>query len=501
MTQHFSWLAEPLVEKNLFRQQGPSALRLPKFEELRPCLPIPVLPQNTAWEAVYWRAWEALWKSQLDQSSGSTHPGGNVVPGIDRTVSMGQSAFLTNLSGYIPGSFKFVELLDRFYAAQHETGFIHRDVTFGTSEAYAQAFDPNSTGPNLLAWSAWRAFRLTGDKNRIAAVFPALMAHHRWCRDNRTWRNGLYWTTGYASELINQPRVPNGRYHHRHWAWIDACSQAVLNCTMLERMALLLEEAEMATEVATEQDRLIRVINSVMWNGELNFYQDVGPDGVFSPLKSIAAYWALLDAKLIPKDRLSPFIQHLRDTWSFRTEFVLPTLSADSDAYNARTGNGWRGAVWPHLTYMVQRGLNVAQHFPLAHKLALNHVDMVSRVHTSTDKFWENYMSEDLGPAEPMTEDVSGLTPAAIIPMVLEFVLGFSVDWPLRQIIWRRSLSPEQVYGVRNLPLGNEGTIDLLSDEDTIQIRTDAPITLIIHDNKEIFQTAVPAGEFALSLK
>ena len=179
----------------------------------------------------------------------------------------------------------------------------------------------------------------------------------------------------------------------------------------------------------------------------------------------------------------------------------MPTLSADSDAYNARTGNGWRGAVWPHLTYMVQRGLNVAQHFPLAHKLALNHVDMVSRVHTSTDKFWENYMSEDLGPAEPMTEDVSGLTPAAIIPMVLEFVLGFSVDWPLRQIIWRRSLSPEQVYGVRNLPLGNEGTIDLLSDEDTIQIRTDAPITLIIHDNKEIFQTAVPAGEFALSLK
>ncbi len=201
------------------------------------------------------------------------------------------------------------------------------------------------------------------------------------------------------------------------------------------------------------------------------------------------------------KDRLPLFVQHLRDTWSFRTENVIPSLSADSEAYNARLGNGWRGAVWPHLTYMVQRGLNVAEHFPLAHKLALKHVDMVSRVHASTGKFWENYLSEDLGPAEPMTEDMIGLTPAAIIPMVLEFVLGLSVDWPLRQIVWRRCLPSEQAYGVRNFPLGDEGTIDLLGDQDAIHVRADAPVTLIIYDDKEIFQTAVPAGEFTLSLK
>lgn len=501
MTQHFSWPAEPLVEKNLFRHRGPATRSLPDFEALRPCLPVPVLPQNPAWEAVYWKAWASLWKSQIDLSQESQRLSGTAAPRIDRTVNMGQSAFLTNLSGYIPGPFKFVELLDRFYAAQHQTGFICRDVTPATGEVSCLPFDPNSTGPNLLAWSEWRAFRLTGDKERIAAVFPALMAYHRWCRNNRTWRNGLYWTTGYASDLVNQPRVPDGRYHHRHWAWLDACAQAVLNCTMLERMALLLEEPEMGSEVATERDRLIRVINDDMWNSELNFYQDVGPDGIFSPLKSIAAYWALLDAKLVPRDRLTPFIQHLRDTWSFRTEFVLPTLSADSEAYNARTGNGWRGAVWPHLTYMVQRGLNVAEHFPLAHKLALNHVDMVSRVHASSGKFWENYLPEDLGPAEPVTEDVVGLTSAAIILMVLEFVLGLSVDWPLRQIVWRRCLPQEQVYGVRNLPLGNEGTIDLLGDQDEIHVRSDAPVTLIIHDDKEIFQMAVPAGKFALSLK
>ena len=451
---------------------------------------------------MYWKAWELLWHnhSQL-LSQESQYLLETDVSYIDRTVSMGQSAFLTIPSGYIPGPFKFVELLDRFYAAQEDSGFICRDVISQAGELCPQPFDPNSTGPNLLAWSEWRAFRLTGDKQRVAAVFPALMAYHRWCRNNRTWRNGLYWTTAYAGGLVNQPRVPGGRYHHRHWAWIDACAQAVLNCTMLERMALLLEEPEMATEVATERDQLSRIINETMWNNELGFYQDIGPDGTFSSLRSIAAYWTLLEATLIPKDRLSPFIQHLRDTWSFRTEFVLPTLSADSEAYNARTGNGWRGAVWSHLTYMVQRGLNVADHFSLAHKLALNHVDMVSRVHASTGKFWENYLPEDLGPAEPMTEDVIGLTPAAIIPMVLEFVLGFSVDWPLRQIVWRRCLPQGQAYGVRNLPLGNEGTIDLLGDEDTIQVRSDAPVTLIIHDDKEISQMAVPAGEFALSLK
>ena len=270
---------------------------------------------------------------------------------------------------------------------------------------------------------------------------------------------------------------------------------------MLERMAILLDETAYCEELATERARLVRQINDVMWNEELRFYQDVGPDNKFSSLKSIAAFWVLLDSQIVPKDRLTQFVQHLRDTWSFRTEIVVPSLSADSDAYNARTGNGWRCAVWPLLTYIVQRGAHVAEQHGLAHQLAVNHVNAVGKVYRETGLFWENYAPEEPAPAEPLSEDVTGTTPAAIIPMILENILGISVDSILRQVIWRRHLDREQPYGVRNLRLGNEGTLDLTGTTESIRIRADAPFTLVVHSNGEIVQTAVPAGEFDLVLK
>ena len=501
MDARFSLPVDPLVEKNSFRRRGRTPQRIPDFGEVRPRLPIPVLPEELGWQGLYWDAWEALWKALRQPTAESGLIAGYNQPNPGRKINMGRSALVANLAGYIPGSFKLIEFLDNFYAGQHGDGFICRELDPETGEDVHEPYEPNSTGPNTMGWTEWRHFRLTGDKDRIAAVFFPLMAYHRWCRANRTWPNGLYWTTAYASSLVNQPRVPDGQFHHQHWAWIDVNAQAVLDCTMLERMATLLGEETLAGEVSSERNRLTKAINERMWNEEINFYQDIGPDGSFSSVKSIASYWALLDPHLISKDRLPLFVQHLRDTWSFRTENVIPSLSADSEAYNARTGNGWRGAVRPPLTYMVLRGLGVADHHRLGHKLALAHLDMVGEVFAMTDKFWESYLPEELGPAEPQVEDVSGLTPASIIPMVLEQVLGLAIDWPLRQVTWRRMLATEESYGVRNLPLGNEGSIDLMGSNGSIRVRTDVPVNLTVYVDNEIVQAAVPAGEFDLSIK
>lgn len=501
MTRRSLFPAEPLVEQNKYRQRGRIQSRIPDFDEVRPRLPVPVFPEDPGWQKLYWSGWEYLWsrfRFPLDESSlvaafTLPKPGGN--------IEMSTATLVTQLSGYIPGSFSLIDFLDNFYAVQHDDGFICRELDSETGADLLYPFEPNSTGPNLLSFAEWRHFRLTGDKERIAQVFWPLFAYHRWCRANRTWPNGLYWTTGYASSLINQPRVPNGSYHHQHWAWIDASAQACLDCSLLERMAVLLGEEELAAEVVAERESLHRTVNAAMWNPELSFYQDVGPNDRFSSVKSIAAYWSLLDDQLVPKERLTEFVQHLRDTWSFRVEHVLPSLSADSEAYNGRTGNGWRGAVWPSLTYMVLRGLRAVEHHSLAHKLALNHVDSVCRVFESTGHFWENYLPEMLGPAEPASIDQTGKTPSAIIAMILEDLLGLSVDWPLRQVTWRRYLEREQAYGVMNLPLGNEGTLDLMGDSETVRIRSDVPFTITVHQGQDVVQTAVPAGNFEFSME
>jgi glycogen debranching enzyme len=416
-------------------------------------------------------------------------------------LEMADVAFIANLSGYVPGAFSLIELLDNFYARQHDDGYIPRAFDPDTERQLHQPYDPNSTGPNLLAWVEWRHFRLTGDRARVSAVFRPLLAHHHWRRANRTWRSGLYWTTAEASGLVNQPRVPGGRHHHRHWVWVDACAQAAVDCVALERMAALLDEPELAAEIRAEHSALVQIMNAELWNDETHFYQDISPEDSFSPVKSIAAYWALHDPQLVPRERLIPFVQHLRDPWSFRPGQAVPSLSADSEGYNAKTGNGWRGAVWSALTHMVVRGLAAVDQHALAHQLALSHVDAVYRVHEHTNNFWASYAPEELGPGEPAEEDHGGQTAAAIIGLLLGNVLGLSIDWPLRQVTWRRGLTRTLAYGAHNVPLGREGTLDLTGASEMVRVRADAPFTLTVIDDQNVVQTGVPAGVFEFSLR
>jgi hypothetical protein len=150
---------------------------------------------------------------------------------------------------------------------------------------------------------------------------------------------------------------------------------------------------------------------------------------------------------------------------------------------------------------MVLRGLQIAEQPALASKLAVNHVDAVCRVFEQTGGFWSNYAPEEIGPGDPAVVDQSGQTPAALIAMILEDVLGLSVDWPLRQVTWRRFLDRTEAYGVRSLPLGNEGSVDIIGTDDAVRIRTDTPFTLTVHDSRQVIQAAVPAGTSEISLK
>mgnify|MGYP002412608372 FL=1 len=500
MTRGFQLPAEPLVERNPFRGDERPRPALPAFADVQPGLPVPVLPHQPAWERLYWTAWESLWACLRQPAAGARLIGPYLQPAAGQPIEMAAAAFAGQVAGYVPGSAALIEPLDNFYARQHDTGFICRALDPADGGDFHEAYEPNSTGPALLAWAEWRRFRLTGDSARIGDAFWPLLAYHRWCRANRTWPDGLYWATAHSSGLTNQPRVPGGRTHHAHWTWVDASAQASLDAALLERMAVLLGEQSLAAEVAAERVTLIQRFNAAHWDEEHGFYQDVGPDGRFSAVRGIAAYWALLDGQLVPKERLTPFVQHLRDTWSFRTPMVLPSMAADSEAYNARTGNGWRGGVWPTLTYMVLRGLGLNEQHTLAHKLALTHVDAVSRLFETTGRLWSHYAPEDLSPGDPPEEDAAGQTAAAVIAMMLENVVGVWVDWPLRQVTWRRSLQDAPEYGVRGLPLGNEGALDLTSTGNRVRLRADAPLTLVLHNGSEIIRTAVPAGAFEISL-
>ncbi|MBE2201612.1 MAG: glycoside hydrolase [Anaerolinea sp.] len=488
------------MNQNSFRDAAYEPVAIPPITEAKARLPIPVLPDQPEWVEMYWRAWEIAWGN-------IRRPGADtklIAPYLDATgekqLLLWDTAFAVQFGIYGRRAFNFARLLDNFYARQHDDGFICRELNAATGEDLFCPFAPNSTGPNILAWAEWRVYRASGDDARLAQVFWPLLAYHRWLQDNRTWQNGLYWATGVSSGMRNQPRVPDSMSHHRHWSWVDASMQAVLNCAILTEMAARLQQEELAASLTAERASLAQLVNKQMWNLEQNYYQDVDRDGRFSRVKSIAAYWGLVDKEFVPEDRLVPFVQHLRDNWSFNLPHRVPSQAADSEGYNAQSGNYWRGAVWPSTTFMVLKGLRTVGRHKLAHEIAVNHIQNVCDVYRRTDTFWENYAPETAVPGDPSRPNfvgASGVTPIAIL---LEDVIGLHVDWPLRRVSWDRQLDSAGAYGVLNLPIGPEGTLNLTGDKEKLTIQTDTPFTLHIREDGQLVQAAVSVGVTEIDL-
>lgn len=490
----------PHIERNLFRRARRRAPEIVSFQDARARLPVPLLPQYSEWEEMYWRAWEIAWRHLRQSRSGS----GFIAPFIDSAFSenlfLWDSAFVTQFGIYGRRAFPFLGTLDNFYARQHDDGFICREMDTEHGHERFYPFDPNGTGPNVLGWSEWRAFRHTDDEGRLQRVFWPLLAYHDWFRKYRTWPSGLYWASGLSSGMDNQPRAKDSRYYHCHLTWVDANMQAALSCGVLAQMAQLLDEPSLAEKLNDERAFLHREINAQMWRDDTGFFHDLDPSGSPTRLKSIGAYWGFLDKDLVPPEREEPFLRHLRDQKAFNRPHRVPSMAADCDGYDSETGDYWRGAVWSPTNYMVLKGLRRAGQHRLAHQIAFNHLKSVAAVFQHTDTFWENYAPEDARQGEPAKPDFVGWTGLSAISILIEDVLGISVDWPLRRVSWDRRLGHTEPYGVRNFPLGSDGRLDLFGDSSTIEVVTDTPFTLEVRDGDSSIQTAVAVGTSTISL-
>lgn len=496
---NYPYQKDPLTARNPFLTLRPAASDIIGFSRARELLPEPVLPGWDGWTEMYWRAWELIWPRLRRPRYKSGCVANYLGSAADDRLDMWESAFGVQFGLYGRRAFNFMGALDNFYARQHPDGFICREIRADGSEGYLP-FDPNSTGPNIFAWAEWRYYRGTGDDSRLPAVFWPLMAYHRWLRRHRTWPSKLYWTTGLASGMCNQTRIPDGEAYHQHWTWVDANMQAALSCYFLEQMAQSMQQMELAEELATERAFLTREINDRLWSTTARFYLDSDPYGDWSTVKSVAAYWGLLDRDFLPANRLNLFIQHLREPTAFNRPHRIPSQSADSPGYDAVSGDYWRGGVWAPTNYMVLKGLRGYKQDNLAFGVARNHLENLLEVFRRTDTLWEHYAPESAAPgngAAPNHVTGAGLSAIAIL---LEEIIGLQVDWPLKRITWDRRLECDAPYGVRNLPLGAQGTIDLIGDTQRIQVRSDHPFTLTVVHREGQLHAGVPAGRSDIAL-
>lgn len=474
---------DPLVLENVFLGRQPDRSFTKSFLESQPLLPKPFWEGHRTAVDGYWRAWDLAFRN-CRRAPLET---GFITPFIDTAFNdclfMWDSVFILMFARYGERAFPFQHTLDNFYAKQHPSGFICREIKEWDGADRFHYGDPNSTGPNLLPWSEWEYFQQFGDRQRLAAVFPPLLAYYHWFRKNRTWPDGSYWSTGWANGMDNQRRVSPGANvtnEHDFMSWVDTTAQSLLAARVLVQMAGTLGREADVRDLPPEIEHLTRYVNERMWNEELGFYVDRRRDGSLSPVKSIAGFWPLL-AGIVPPERQARLLAHLNDPKTFGRPHPVPTISADDPTYDGEKGRYWLGSVWPSTNYMVLRGLTASGADDLAYTLARRHHDYVTQVFADTGTYWENYAPEHAKPGQPAKKDFVGWGGVGPIAVLLEYVFGLRPDFSRDVLVWDVHLT--EAHGVKDYPYGPDTTLDLTvaarardTDEPAVTVRTNHPV-------------------------
>lgn len=499
-----TYVKSPLVAENTYRIAKPDYTDLPKnMEEARTILPLPIWEGHEDELRMYWRAWEIAIGNIRNPQPNS----GFVSPYIDTAYNgnlfMWDSSFILMFARYGANFFPFQHTLDNFYAKQHPDGFICREIKADGADCF-ERYDPVSTGPNLMPWCEMVYYHQFGDTERLHKIFPVLCAYYKWLKLNHTWRNGMYWSSGWGTGMDNMPRVKNEYsmiYSHGHMIWLDTNLQQLFIANLLLEMGFYLERWQEIEELEDEANLLKTYIRENLWDEETGFLYDQYADGSLSKTKGIGAYWALY-SDVLNEEQMKRLVAELNNPETFKCPYRVPSLSADNPRYKAN-GRYWQGGIWPGTNYMVINGLIEKGFRKEAHDIALNHYNQIFRVFQKTGTFWEYYAPEADEPGFMARKEFVGWTGLAPIAGLIEHIIGIRGDFVQKQITWDLNLT--EANGIERYPFGPDGLISFkakarrsASEKPSIEIESNVAfeLTVLYGNKKEVFNVIPGKNKF-----
>ncbi|ONI41106.1 hypothetical protein AN640_08215 [Candidatus Epulonipiscium fishelsonii] len=490
---------EPLLDifipsklENIFKTMLKEDTEIPRFNDIKMNLPRPFWDGHDDVIELYYKAWEIAFGNLKKCGAGAVS--NFIDAAFNEYIFLWDSAFMTLFGRYADHIFCFQNTLNNFYCTQEEDGFIGREISKASGKPRYHRFDPVSTGCNIFAWVEMIYYKQFKNKERLKNIFPVILAYHRWLKMHRTWKDGSYWSCGWACGMDNQLRVSKEEYDysfHDHRTWTDMCMQQVLSGKMLIQMKDILNIDEDISDIELECKQLTEFINKNLWDNETGFYYDALRNGDLDKNKSIGAYWAII-AEVASEEQVEQLVNKLKDKTEFMTQNPIPTMPKSNPHFNEE-GQYWRGGVWAPTNYMVLKGIEIYGYNDLAFKIASLHLESVNNVHKKTGTLWENYCptkDERGNPSKPNFIGWSGLSP---ISMLIEFVLGIKIDCENNQILWHINLLEE--HGICNLPYMENNFITLkcearnnLNDEPKVSVTglKDGKVIIFWNGNEKI---------------
>jgi hypothetical protein len=480
-----TYVKNNFVAENEFRISKNYDLSIPDFEKSKSKLPKPFWSGHKEAIDMYWFAWKIAFQNIRKASVHSGFISTYIDTAYNGNLFMWDSAFITMFARYGDRAFPFQKTLDNFYTKQHLDGFICREIKGSTGEDCFHRYDPVSTGPNIIPWSELEYYLQFGDWDRLNQVFPVLCAYNRWLKLNRTWRNGLYWSSGWGTGMDNQPRVPKGYnmiYSHGHMVWVDACLQQLFVAKILMDMGFYLERWQEIEDIEDEQGFLEKEIKKQLWDDKTGFFYDQFADNSLSTMKSIGAFWAL-HSNLLNKSEMDSFVNHLKDETSFKRPYMVPSLPHSHERYQ-EDGRYWQGGVWCPTNFMIIKGLKKNGYNKEAFDISLNHHNQVLEVFKKTGTLWEYYAPEKAEQGLMARPDFVGWAGLPPISVLIEGIFGIEINYLKKTLSWDVNLLEE--HGIENLPFGKTGLISLKclarkskSEEPKFEIKSNENLKLV----------------------
>jgi len=415
---------------------------------------VDIYDKTWAWIQDFWNTGS---EKSVIEGKFFSYPGSPVIQQSDAIFS---SFFLV----YSNRIFQASPTLDLFYQRQEPNGAIRSAYNIETGLPVVEDDNPEGLGLPLFAWAEFNLYHKSGNKKRVKDVIPILHKYNEWIDSVFKQSNGLYRVPLSATGMPNAPRE-KAAYP------LDFNTIMAINVLYLSAMTDILNEKEASFQYKKQYFALKTRINSIMWDNEDGFYHDIDRHEKRLPVKTLAGYWPLL-AEIPNDDKAERIISRLSDPKYFGAPHPFPCVAINEKTFD-ENGNGYRGSVFPHLTFMVIKGLERYQRWDLSRDSAIRHLyfildSMSPDGNHHKDRLWEAYLPMKEGPAQwPGRDDFPRpqyLTYAALstICLTIENIIGLLISLPRKTVDW---IIPNlEIMGIENLSL-KKNMITILSNK------------------------------------
>lgn len=482
-----------------------------KYVYCKEALPKPVLEGHSDWLELYDRAWELAFRNIEYIEQAGWKPQMTCMPGVN-TIWQWDSCLMTFITNYANGTISALNNLDNLYRLRRESdGYMSMAYRISTE----QPAWPGRINPPLMAWAEWESYQVSGNKERLMQVLPALEGNYQFIENNRRRVSGLYWFEDPGSTgMDNSPRGPyacpeldgSGICH------IDLGCQQSLSAKCMAEMFAVLGDDRKAAFYRSENERINGLINQFHWSEKAGFYFDFfGRSSADKKVKYInsktaAAFWTIL-CGAAQGERLERMLEHMFHPDEFYGKIPFATLSADDPNYDAN-GGYWLGGVWAPTNFAAIRGMTEQGRSALAREAAIRYLTGMCAVAADPaygNTIWECYSPSEYRPAtaedgEIVRADFVGWSGLAPVTMLIENIIGLHFNAKENAVTF--DIFPGGQCGVENM-LFNGGKVSVVCTEyvpalgqSTIKVTAEKPFTLIVKTNYNWEDTVcqIPAG-------